>query len=312
MPDQLPLFVVMNAGSGHGDTQRSINIIRDALERSGRTHRLFLVERPGQLPELAREAASCARDSGGALVGAGGDGTLNAVAQQAYAVDRPFGVLPQGTFNYFGRTHRIPEDTAAATTALLNATPRPVQVGLVNGRLFLVNASLGLYPRLLEEREAYKQQFGRSRPVALAASALTLLRDQRSLLLHLERGTETRLLRTATLFVGNNELQLEQVGIDEARAVPGQLAAIAVRPVGRLAMLGLLLRGALGQLGAAENVDSFAFTRLTVRPRLPFGRRKIKVATDGEILWLRTPLTFEVAPRPLWLLIGPTEESTAA
>jgi len=305
--EQMPLFVVMNAGSGHGDTQAAITIVREKLAQSGRPHEIFLVENPQQLPTLAERAAHKARDCNGAVIGAGGDGTLNAVARQAFAVDCPFGVLPQGTFNYFGRTHRIPEDTAAALDWVLNAVPQPTQVGQVNGHLFLVNASLGLYPKVFEDREAYKRQFGRNRVIALTATLMTFLRDHRALVLRTECDGESKVLYTTTLFVGNNALQLEQVGIDEAEAVPGQLAAIAVRPASKSAMLSLLLRGALGNLGASDQIDSFAFTRLVVQPRLPHGRRRIKVAIDGEVSWFDTPLTFAVAPRPLRLLLPNAE-----
>jgi diacylglycerol kinase family enzyme len=305
MQEHLPLFVVMNAGSGHGDTQQAIELVRDKLAHSGRQHEIYLVERPDQLSTIATKAANHAREHEGALVGAGGDGTLNVLAQQAYAVDRPFGVLPQGTFNYFGRTHNIPEDTGAALDALLTATPQPTQVGQLNGHLFLVNASLGLYPRLLQDREMYKRQFGRNRMVALAASAITFLHDHRALLLQIERDGDSQTLFTSTLFVGNNALQLEQVGIEEAKAVPGLLAAIAVRPASKAKMLSLLVRGALGKLGAAEQIDSFSFKQLIVKPRLAYGRKRIKVAIDGEIFWFNTPLTFAVASRPLYLLLPP-------
>jgi len=306
--DPMPLFVVMNAGSGHGDTQVAIDTVREKLAQSGRQHEIYLVENPQQLTALAETAAKKALEFNGAVVGAGGDGTLNTVARQAYAVDRPFGVLPQGTFNYFGRTHRIPEDTAAALDQVLRATPVPTQVGQVNGQLFLVNASLGLYPKLLEDREAFKQQFGRTRLIALASSAITFLQDHRALLLRINRDGVEEAIYASTLFVGNNELQLQQVGIDEAEAVPGKLAAVAVRPASKSAMLGVFLRGALGTLGASDQIESFAFTNLQVQPRLPNGRRRIKIAIDGEISWFTTPLTFEVAPRPLLLLKVPDTE----
>jgi diacylglycerol kinase family enzyme len=130
---------------------------------------------------------------------------------------------------------------------------------------------------------------------------VTLLRAYRPLRLRLEHGGEVRVMRTATVVVGNNPLQLQQLGLPEARAVQqGQLAAIAVRPVGPLAMVGLLLRGALGRLGDADHVVNFAFDRLTVRP---YGWRRLKVALDGEVAWLDTPLVFQVAPHPLPLLV---------
>ena len=69
---------------------------------------------------------------------------------------------------------------------MLHETARPVQVGLVNQQVFLVNASLGLYPKLLEDREAWKAQFGRSRLVAFGAGLSTLLRGDRDLRLRIE------------------------------------------------------------------------------------------------------------------------------
>ena len=103
--------------------------------------------------------------------------------------------------------------------------------------------------------------------------------------------------------MGNNHLQLAQVGIDQAHTEAvnaGALAAITLRPIGLLTLLALLARGFMGRLGDAENIDSFSFRRLSVAVR---GKRRIKVATDGEIVWMTLPLVFEVADTPLLLMV---------
>jgi diacylglycerol kinase family enzyme len=180
-------------------------------------------------------------------------------------------------------------------------------VGAVNGRVFLVNASLGLYPELLEDREVYKRRFGRSRLVAFGAGLVTLLREHRRLRLRLELDGRATVHTTPTLFVGNNRLQLEQIGVPQADAVDrGQLAAILLRPIGVLAMLRLLVRGAMSQLGEADDVLTFGFERMTVTPRWRYGRRRIKVATDGEVVWMRAPLDFSVRVGALTLLVPAT------
>ena len=303
VPADAPFVIVLNVGSGRGDSDAARTAIERVLSEAGRRWRLHAVEHPDRLRPTAARAVAEARELGGVVGAAGGDGTINAVAQAALGSGCPFGVLPQGTFNYFSRSHGIPSDTVEATRLLLSARPQPVQVGLVNDRVFLVNASLGLYPQLLEDREAWKQQFGRSRLVALGAGLATLLRWQRQLRLRIEMPSAVRNIRTPTLFVGNNRLQLEQIGIEQARALEaGRLAAITLRPVGTLAMLALLVRGALGRLGEADQVVSQGFTQMSVRPTLSYGRQRMKVATDGEVLWMRAPLLFRVAPEPLWLL----------
>ena len=314
-----PLFIVFNAGSGHDDAQQRREQIREQLTSAGRDFEL-LSPRPGQaLNALAREAVARAQAARAVVVAAGGDGTMNAVAQLVLGSGCAFGVLPQGTFNYFSRAHGIPADSAAAIEVLLGGHCRAVQVGLVNERIFLVNASLGLYPQLLEDREAYKARFGRSRLVAILAGIRSLLQAHRQLRLRVawwhagadEAGSEIS-MRTPTLFVCNNRLQLDRIGIAEASALEhGQLVAIALRPVGSLAMAGLLLRGALGQLGDADQVLSGAFRQMTVYPGRRLARRRIKVATDGEVSRLRLPLSFGVAAEPLWLIQPrPVDEAT--
>lgn len=298
-----PLLIVINAGSGHHNSDDEQAVMARVFTQAGRQFEFLAVDTPDQIDEVARHAVRQAKAQGGVVVAAGGDGTINAVARAVLGSGCPFGVLPQGTFNYFGRVHAIPQETEAAARALVGASVSPVQVGQVNGRLFLVNASLGLYPQLLEDREAWKQQFGRSRLVAFVSGMASLLQTRSQLHLQIESAGQVAALRTPTLFVGNNHLQLTRVGIAEKDAnavVHGQLAGVVVRPIGTLALFGLLLRGMLGRLGDADNIHSFSFRRLTVTPR---GRRRVKVATDGEVNWMQAPLVFEVADQPLLLMV---------
>lgn len=301
-----PLFIVMNAAAGHEDSDQQRETLVRIFCAAGREHEFVLRGDVATLAQTAQRAVALARERDGVVVAAGGDGTINCVAQAVLGSGCTFGVLPQGTFNYFGRAHGIPQDTEAAAHALLRATVQEVQVGLVNERVFLVNGSLGLYPKLIEERESAKREHGRSRLVAMFAGLRTLLREQIPQRLIIECEGVTRTVLTPTLFVGNNALQLERLGFNQAEALQrGQLAAVVVRPSGLFAMLALILRGVLGRLGAAEKVDAFTFQRLTVSSRR---RRQFKVATDGEIHWLPAPLVFQVAPEPLRLLVPRAED----
>ncbi len=303
-PLERPLFIVQNPGSGKSDAEEARVIIARVLTEAGQRHQFRVPHEPQEIARVARETLREAERVGGAVVVAGGDGTLRAVADAVLGSRCPFGVIPQGTFNYFARAQGIPEDTSLATRALVGATTRPVQVGLVNDRAFLVNASVGLYPKLLEDRESAKKRLGRSRVVATLAGIKTLLGEHRSLLLEVEHASIKHVIRTPTLVVDNNRLQLEQMGLPEAEVVEeGQLAAFTVRDEGAAALLGLAVRGALGQLADADAVTRFAFRKMVVRPRFPLGRGRIKVATDGEVTFLRVPLTFCVARTRLSLLV---------
>ena len=304
-------FIVFNVRSGSGDADEEIQTIRRVLEAGGRSFEFFQCNAQESVEVMARRAVALAKARQGVVVAAGGDGTINAVANAVMGSGCPFGVLPQGTFNYFGREHAIAQDTRKAALTLLQAHLSPVQAGWVNGRVFLVNASLGLYPQILEDREAWKNQLGRSRFVAFLSGIASLLRSRHQLRLRVESDGHTVLLRTPTLFVANNRLQLAQTGIHAQQIdalAHGQLAGIAVRTIGTLALFALLIRGLLGRLGDADNIQSFSFRRLTVMPK---GMRRIKVATDGEIVWMQTPLVFEVAAEPLLLLVPASADLAA-
>jgi len=298
-----PWLVVVNAASGRQEGDAIAALIRDTVSARGHQVSVRLINHAEELEQTARQAARQARDRNGLLVAVGGDGTLNAVAAAALEAGAAFSVIPGGTFNYFGRSNGFPTDPEAAIHAVLGGRLRPIQVGRVNERIFLVNASLGLYPQLLEDREAFKRQWGRSRPVAWGAALLTLLGRHRLHRLHLQSGDVDEHLLASTLFVGNNRLQLSHIGLPEAGEVDaGQLVGLVLRPVGRLGLVRLALQGVLGRLADADEVERRVFRRLWVAPGRWWRRRQVRIAVDGEQLRMRTPLVFEVAPRPLWLV----------
>jgi len=297
---------VINAAAGAQDVDAKRAVIESALAARGRKGELRVCQ-PDELARVATEAAAAALARNTAVVAVGGDGSLSTVARAAHAAGCAMGVIPYGTFNYFARTHGIPTAPLAAARQLLDARPKPVQVASINERVFLVNASLGLYPDLLQDREAFKARFGRSRWVAFVAAFATLLRAQRRLRLHIETGATMRDVQTLTLFVGNNPLQLQQFGAEPEDTVPGtpgdgSLAALVLRPIGTLALLGLMVHGAMGRLREAAGVESFEFTHMVVRPTLAPGHRKVVVACDGEVTRMRTPIDIRVLDTPLYLL----------
>lgn len=300
LPQPIATFVaVLNRGSGR--QQDCEQQVRAVLEGAGR-HVEFVALDPGEVPATCMRAARMARDAGGALVAIGGDGTLNAAAQAALAHGCPFGVIAQGTFNMFARDHGLPLEAEEAARVLLDAEIEPVQVGLLNERVFLVNGSIGLYPQLLQDREAFKQKLGRHRWVALVAGVKTLMGWRRELDLELELDGQITRLRTPTVFVANNRMQVERAGVPPELAQKvgeGRLVALVARPQGRWAKLRWVVRALFGLLAESPEVDCHVLRSLTVAPK---HRRLLKAATDGEAVAMAAPLRFSVSPKPLLLL----------
>ena len=270
----------------------------------------------GDIVQLARDAAQAARADGGLVVAAGGDGTINAVASAALLAGVPVGVVPMGTFNYFSREHGLALDPETAVQDMLQALKdgdlRPVQVGFVNRRMFVVNASVGLYTKMLAHREMASLRFGRSRWVAVAAAVWTLFRPSSGrrwrVVMKTHRGAdavqEEHLV--TTLFVGNNPLQLDRMGLPQAQMVAdgGKLAVIMLKPQGRWAVARTVWNAATGQLDKDNAVVSIACSELTVTPA-SWRPPQVKLAFDGEREWMAPPLHFRLSERPLWL-VAPT------
>lgn len=298
----LPLFLVFHAAPGQRDASGAAHHAAGRLRAAGRQVGLCPACRTDDLGAAIGRAVNAAREARGVVVAVGDDSAHNAVAQAVWNAHLVMGVLPQGVRHFFGSAHGMPTDLDPAVDALLAAHPEPVPVGRVGERLFLVGASVGLYPHWIGER---------SRGTALLADLARLLRGKSVMTLELQAQGETRVVRTRTLFVCSNTLHLKAMGLREPLAVEaGRLAAIAVAPSPPLATLWQALRGSIGRLDGAERADRFAFDHLAVQPRR--GQARMEIAIDGDIQSLPAPLVFQPAPRPLMLLVPPAGRGAGA
>lgn len=302
--NDLPFYIVYNEAAGNKESQERMKTVNAVLQAANRQHEFLPISNLRNIKATALEAKKLAEQNGGALIIAGGDGTISSVIQTVMPTDIPLSVLPFGTFNYFAREHRIPLDIEDAVTSLLTAVIKSVQLGSVNDKPFVINASAGLYAELLHDREAFKQRFGRNRFVAFCAAVATVFKRHQHLKIQIESKKNARKVTTTTMFIGNNSLQLERIGLPEAEALSdGKLAAVMVRPAGTFTLLKLLLQGVMGQLGEASDIKSFAFSELTIRPWFSYIKRRIKLGVDGEMISLNTPLVFRPYPHRLQLLV---------
>jgi diacylglycerol kinase family enzyme len=295
-----PLVIVANPHSGSGDKRAELEAATGALAAVGHPHEVCEI---GDAPVDATclRAARRAAQLGGALVASGGDGTVNAAVNAARDAGVPLGLLPAGTFNHFARAHGIPvDDPAAAAAVLMSGIIRPVAMGELNGRLFFNNAGFGLYTEAVRRREAAKQRLGRFRAVAVVATIGTLLAGREPFTVHMVANDAAATVRTTTVFVFCNPLQLETLGLNMAGcARAGALSVALLRPTRLRDRLRLLLRSALKRLDEDGRVQTFCTTDFEVHS----ARREIEVVLDGEARPLRQPLRFRAVPEAVQLIV---------
>ena len=246
-----------------------------------------------------------------ALVVGGGDGTVNNAANAAAGTDIVLGVLPLGTFNHFAGDLGMPDDLEAAAAALTNGEVRRVDVAEVNGRVFVNNSLVGLYPRMVAIRDEVMDDRGWGKIRAVPVAAWKVLRAFPTQRLDLAgSGGFTRAqVRTPLLFVGNGIYKSAPGSPPTRQRLDEGLLGLEVTRGGsrwRLIRAGIqtLLRGASG----ATDVERASLGELVVRSR----SSRVQVAIDGEIDWFTTPLRYRIRPGDLRVLAPRPDGSEAS
>ena len=196
----MKIVVILNPGSGTLSIPENRGILLGALRDAGLDGNVITVADGSETAAAVRPHLESGCQ---AVVAAGGDGTVNAVAAMLVGTGVSLGVIPGGTLNHFASDLRIPSDLTEAVAVLKAGVTKAVDVGTVNGRIFLNNSGLGVYPEMVMKREEIRQHGFRKATALLIASALTLLRFPLTRV-RLEVNGRAMERLTPFVFVGNN------------------------------------------------------------------------------------------------------------
>lgn len=250
-------------------------------------------------PDLLAAARRAVTSGVCAVAAAGGDGTVSAVASELAGTGVPLGVLPVGTLNHFAKDLGIPLELDAAVRTIVSGKTRMIDAAEVNGRAFINNSSLGLYPQIVRQREL-RQDLGHGKWPAFAWAALAALRWFPFLDLRLDVDGKVLRRRTPFVFIGNNAYRMEGLHIgSRASLSEGCLSVYIPRRTGRLGLVRLALAALAGRLHRSANFDAFAATEVRIESRRPL----VDVAADGEVTAMRTPLEYRTLPGALRVLV---------
>jgi diacylglycerol kinase family enzyme len=290
MPNhQIRAFVNLASGSGEA--------ARTALEEFGGFD--IAACEPGQLD---RQIERAVRDGAERVVIAGGDGTIAKAAAALVGKETALAVVPGGTLNHFAKDHGIPTDPVKAAELSATGSTTMTDVASVNGRVFLNTSSVGAYVVFVRTRERLERRFGYA--LATVIAALRLLGRVRAFTVELELDGQPRRYRSALVFVGvgERELQLPSVGGLAENGRRG-LHVIVVRggTWARLVAVGLVaaFRG-----NEAIKRDRLADTFVVDACRIEFRRKRGRVAVDGEIVEMSSPLSYRIERDALRLVVA--------
>lgn len=289
--------VIVNMGSGRKAGPDIAKTLRDRLEGRVATLEVRSTDKGSDLLELARGAV---RDGFDLIVSAGGDGTQAAVASAVAGTDTAMVVMPGGTFNYFARDLGSGETVDAALRIFDDPHLRAVDIGEMNGMIFLNNVSFGAYPEILKRRESIYKRWGRSRVAAYWSAVVALWTLRRPLRMTVRANGEERRFTTALAFVAKSAYQLDSFGLEGAECLrQGQLAVLVARARRPGPLVRSALRLAMGKSARYQDFDLICADDI----RIETVPTREYVAHDGEKSWMDSPFQVRVRHGALRVLV---------
>jgi diacylglycerol kinase family enzyme len=288
--------VVINRGGGAasraGDALEGQ--ITEAFEAAGLWADIHFVDGNALTSTIERLAET------GAVAVGGGDGTQGCAAAALARAGATHGVLPLGTRNNLARELGVPLDLAGAAKVIADGHTRAIDLGTVNGKTFVNNASIGIYPKLVELRDAERERTGVPKWVANIPASWSVLRNLRHHRFRLTLDGATEPVVTPLLFIGNNLYSLDAGKVGTRDALDdGKMSVFAVAKNTRWGLVGFAFRTLRGKSEPDRDFATVGMCKtLTVA-----GRRRIRIALDGEVLAMTSPLHFEIAPGALKVFV---------
>jgi diacylglycerol kinase family enzyme len=286
--------VLLNVAAGKAQAGPQPGKIREAFALFGMEPRVWSSSTGTDLSRAAQEALSLGYP---VIVAAGGDGTVSKVAGVLVGTESALGILPAGTLNHFAKDLHLPLDLGEAAKIIAEGHTVAVDVGQVNDRIFINNTSIGIYPELVWYRQ-HLQKKGLSKWTAFIPAVFSVLVRSPSLLrVRLQIGHQARAAITNSIIVGNNEYEITGLQMGTRQQLDaGVLSLYLSRRKTRLGLLGLLFRALLDFIPTRE----VAFeARRTQEFWIETEKKILKVAVDGELVALQTPLHFKIRPHSL-------------
>ena len=303
MPSNFTVFVNREGGAAAAAGERLPETIAGAFLEAGVEVRVQMLAGNEMASAIRAATKTMSR-----IIVAGGDGTAACAASIVMDSDIELALLPLGTLNHLARDIGIPADLGAAAALAAKGRSITVDVGEVNGQRFVNNASIGLYPSMVRQRDALRGSHGMPKWLATMPASLNVLSRFRHHRLRIDMGEGEQPMLTPLLFVGNNRYSLDAGSIGSRTSLQdGSLSVYAVARRSRTALIWFAMRALVGRIDRAKDFLALGdCAAITVRA--PGG--PIEIALDGEVRRLTAPLEFRIVPGALRIVAPEPSEGS--
>jgi YegS/Rv2252/BmrU family lipid kinase len=285
--------VLLNCNAGAVDDDRKIgDKVAETLSDAGIDADVELIE-GGKCEVRCRAIAE--RGDPLVIVG-GGDGTISNAASALIGSQTALGILPLGTLNHFARDLNLPTDIKEAAKVIAAGRKRLVDVGQMNGRIFINNSAIGLYPLMIIDRDLQRAKRGRSKKMAMILASLRTLARFNHQRLTLTVNDQKAGVDTPLLFVGNNEYRTDIGAAGRRDSLEGGVLSVYVmRKKTRRGLIAASIRALFNRSRPDDMVRIEAVERLRVSSH----RHQLAVSLDGEVVRAAPPLDYTIRKKAL-------------
>lgn len=292
-------LALINKGAGAAARSGDIEtLVRDGFAKRGIDADVKLVA-GHQIGESAQGFVSESPKSGdqSVLVVGGGDGTLGSAASALAGTKVALGVLPLGTLNHFAKDLGLPIELDAALDAIAANKPVAVDVAEVNGRVFLNNSSIGIYPFFVAKRSAEQKLRGLGKLAAIGPALAKTVRSASWQAVHIAAHGNRKRLLTPCVFVGNNFYDIADFGRRKSLSSQ-ELCVYVVKQQSWFGLALLPFKIASGLIDSTRDVETYRTKTLQITSH----RAAMLVSLDGEAISMNMPLNFRIRPAALQVL----------
>lgn len=290
MSEKIAVFI--NGSSGSGNDAEVIEAVKAAFAENGVK---VTVNAAADGSEVVKLIDAAGKSTAEIIVAGGGDGTISYAAAIAYRTGKTLAVLPFGTLNNFAKDLNISTDIAEAVSVIVKGHISTIDLGEVNGRTFINNSSIGLYPKMVRRREK-RQRLGNGKWTSAIWASLRMFKISPFLKVAISIDNKTFVRKTPFVFVGNNEYDVDLYNIGRRASInDGNLSVYFLHKGGRLGVITLLFKTVFGGLKQWRDFEVVKTQSITIRSR----KKQLYTAFDGEVELIETPLQYKVLPNAL-------------
>lgn len=235
----------------------------------------------------------------------GGDGSISAAAGVLINSDVPLAVIPSGTLNHFAKDTGIPLDPEEAVKNISEGKIKKVDMGEVNGKFFINNSSVGLYPKIIKHRDREIKKEGSGKWMAMGRAIINVFKRMPVIDVRIKSDFTKIFCTTPFVFIGNNEYYTDMfnAGVRE-NLTGGKLSLFYPTWTGRFTLLRFAFLALINKLKDQKDFHTLDTEEIKIETK----QKELEVAVDGEVFHLETPLDYKIHPRALKIIVPEEKE----